>query len=65
VTDGLYVWISGRVANEGPLMTLVEESTQLALHQITDGESADFMVRFEYNGARAIRPKRPEGGSFL
>jgi hypothetical protein len=48
VTDGVYVWISGRVAN-GPSMTLVEENTQLACHQIANVESADRMVRFEYN----------------
>jgi hypothetical protein len=49
VTDGIYVWISGRVPNDGPLMTLVEENTQLACHQIANVESADRMVRFEYN----------------
>ena len=49
VTDGIYVWISGRVANDGPLMTLVEENTRLACHQIANVESADRMVRFEYN----------------
>jgi hypothetical protein len=49
VSDGIYVWISGRVANDGPLMTLVEENTQLACHQIANVESADRMVRFEYN----------------
>jgi hypothetical protein len=30
-------------------MTLVEENTQLACHQIANVESADRMVRFEYN----------------
>ena len=49
MTDGIYVWISGRVANDGPLKTLVEENTQLACHQIADVESADRTVRFEYN----------------
>jgi hypothetical protein len=49
VTDGIFVWISGRVANDGPLMTMVEENTQLACHQIANVESADRMVRFEYN----------------
>jgi hypothetical protein len=32
-----------------PLMTPVEENTQLACHQIANVESADRMVRFEYN----------------
>jgi hypothetical protein len=49
VTDGIFVWISGRVANDGPLMTMVEENTQLACHQIANVESADRIVRFEYN----------------
>jgi hypothetical protein len=30
-------------------MILVEESTHLACHQIANVESADRMVRFEYN----------------
>jgi hypothetical protein len=49
VTDGIYVWISGRVANDGPLLTQLEENTQLACHQIANVESADRVVRFEYN----------------
>jgi hypothetical protein len=49
VTDGIFVWISGLVANGGPLMTMIEENTQLACHQIANVESADRMVRFEYN----------------
>jgi hypothetical protein len=49
VTDGIFVWISGRVANDGPLMTMIEENTQLACHQIANVESADRIVRFEYN----------------
>ena len=49
VTDGIFVWIFGRVANDGPLMSLVEENTQLACHQIANVESADRMFRFEYN----------------
>jgi hypothetical protein len=49
VTDGIFVWISGRVPNDGPLMILVEEHTQLACHQIANVESAERMVRFEYN----------------
>jgi hypothetical protein len=49
VTDGIFVWISGLVANDGPFMTMIEENTQLACHQIANVESADRMVRFEYN----------------
>jgi hypothetical protein len=49
VTDGIYVWISGRVANDGPFRTMAEENTQLACHQIANVESADRRVRFEYN----------------
>jgi hypothetical protein len=30
-------------------MTMLEENTQLACHQIANVESADRMVRFEYN----------------
>ena len=50
VTDGIYVWISGQ-ANDGPLGTLIEENTQLACYQIANVESADRVVRFEYNVA--------------
>jgi hypothetical protein len=49
VTDGIYVWISGRVVNQGPLMTMLEENTKLACHAIANVESADRRVRFEYN----------------
>ena len=48
VTDGIFVWISGRVA-QGPLMTLVEKNTQLACHRIANVESSGGIVRFEYN----------------
>jgi hypothetical protein len=48
VTNGIFVWISGRVA-QGALMTLVEKNTQLACHQIANVESSERIVRFEYN----------------
>jgi hypothetical protein len=49
VTDGIFVWISGLVANDGPLMTMIEENTQLACYKIANVVSVDRMVRFEYN----------------
>jgi hypothetical protein len=49
VTDGIYVWINGRVANDGILTPLIEENTQLSSRQIANVESADRVVRFEYN----------------
>jgi len=48
VTDGIYIWITGRVAN-GVLTNLLEENTQLACDQIANVESRDREVRFEYN----------------
>jgi hypothetical protein len=48
VTDGIYVWITGRVAN-GVLTSLIEENTQLACDQIANVESAGRVVRFEFN----------------
>lgn len=48
VTDGIHVWISGR-ANDGPLRIPIDENTQLACYQIANVESADRVVRFEYN----------------
>jgi hypothetical protein len=48
VCDGIYVWISGLVAGN-QLGGLVEENTQLPYHQIANVESADRVVRFEYN----------------
>jgi hypothetical protein len=49
VTDGIFVWISGRVVNDGPLLALTGEYAQLACHKIANVESADRVVRFEYN----------------
>jgi hypothetical protein len=48
VTDGIYVWITGRVAN-GVLTSLIEENTQLACDQIANVESAGRVFRFEFN----------------
>jgi hypothetical protein len=47
-TDGIYVWISGQ-ASDGAFGTLIEETAQLASHRIANVESADRIVRFEYN----------------
>jgi hypothetical protein len=49
VTDGIYVWISGRVATGDVLDSLIEKNTQLPCRQIANVESADRVVRFEYN----------------
>ena len=49
--DGIYVRLSGRVADVGPLLMLVEENAQLACCQIANVESQDCLVRFEYNVA--------------
>ena len=49
VTDGIFLWISGLVPNDGPLHATIEENTQLACHQIANVETVDRRVRFEYN----------------
>lgn len=49
VADGIYVWVSGQVAGAGPFHTMAEENTQLAYARIANVESADRVVRFEYN----------------
>jgi hypothetical protein len=49
VTDGIYVWISGQVSRDRPLMTMVERNTRLACSQIANVESVDRVVRFEYD----------------
>ena len=49
VTDGIYVWINGRVANDGLLTPLLEENTQLTYSQIANVESDGRVVRFQYN----------------
>jgi hypothetical protein len=47
VTDGLYVWISGPVASGSD--SLLPQNIQLSCLQIANVESADHVVRFEYN----------------
>jgi len=50
VIDGIYVWINGLIAStNGPVTSMVEENTQLPCRQIANVESADRVVRFEYN----------------
>jgi len=56
LTDGIYVWIAGRVANSGLLTALLEENTQLACHQLANVESDGRVVRFEYNVDDVCRP---------
>jgi hypothetical protein len=56
VTDGIFVWISGLAANDGPLMTMIEENTQLACYKIANVETVGRMVRFEYNVDDACGP---------
>jgi rhomboid protease GluP len=50
-TDGISVWLSGRVSRGGSLPSLVEENTQLSCRQIANVESEDRLVRFGYNVA--------------
>ena len=49
VNDGIYVWISGRVAGRYGIPSLVEENAQLPLHQIANVESDGRVVRFQFN----------------
>jgi hypothetical protein len=49
VNDGLYLWISGRVAGRFGTPSVFEENAQLALSQIANVESDGRVVRFEYN----------------
>jgi hypothetical protein len=49
VCDGLYVWISGRLAGRYGIPSLVEENAQLPLHQIANVESDGRVVRFQFN----------------
>jgi hypothetical protein len=49
VNDGVYVWISGRVAGKYGTPSLFEENAQLPLRQIANVESAGRVVRFQYN----------------
>jgi hypothetical protein len=49
VNDGVYVWISGRLASRYGTPSLLEENAQLPLYQSANVESADRVVRFQYN----------------
>jgi rhomboid protease GluP len=48
-TDGISVWLSGRVSRGGSFATLVEENTQLSCQQIANVEAEGRLVRFGYN----------------
>jgi rhomboid protease GluP len=50
-TDGISVWLSGRVSRGGSLSSLIEENTQLSCQQIANVESEGRLVRFGYNVA--------------
>jgi hypothetical protein len=50
-TDGISVWLSGRVSRGGSLPSLVEENTQLSCRQIANVESEGRLVRFGYDVA--------------
>jgi rhomboid protease GluP len=47
-TDGISVWLSGRVSRGSSLASLVEENTQLSCQQIANVESEGRLVRFGY-----------------
>jgi hypothetical protein len=49
VCDGVYVWISGRLAGRYGAPSLLQENAQLPLRQIANVESAGRVVRFQYN----------------
>lgn len=49
VCDGVYVWLSGRLAGRYGTPSLLEENAQLPLRQIANVESDGRVVRFEYN----------------
>jgi Rhomboid family len=48
-TDGISVWLSGRVSRGSSFASLVEENTQLSCQQIANVESDGRLVRFGYN----------------
>jgi rhomboid protease GluP len=48
-TDGISLWLSGRVPSRRPSASLVEENTQLSCRQIANVESEERLVRFGYN----------------
>ena len=49
VCDGVYLWLSGRVAYGSGLPPLLEQNAQLACRQIANVESHERLVRFEYD----------------
>jgi hypothetical protein len=49
VTDGIFLWLSGRVSGAGPFHSSMEENTQLPYRQIANVESEGPLVRFGYN----------------
>ena len=48
-TDGISVWLSGRVSSGSVLASLRQENTQLSCQQIANVESEGRLVRFGYN----------------
>jgi rhomboid protease GluP len=51
LTDGISVWLSGRVSRGNSLASPVEENAQLSCQQIANVESEGRFVRFGYNVA--------------
>ena len=49
VNDGVYVWISGRLAGRYGTPSFLQENAQLPLRQIANVESDGRVVRFQYN----------------
>jgi hypothetical protein len=49
VCDGVYVWLSGRLAGRYGTPSLLEENAQLPLRQIANVESDGRVVRFQFN----------------
>jgi rhomboid protease GluP len=50
-TEGVSVWLSGRVSGGGPLTSVRQENTQLSCRQIANVESEGRLVRFGYDVA--------------
>jgi hypothetical protein len=49
VCDGVFIWISGRVASSRGIPSLIQENSQLPCRQIANVEIEDRAVRFEFN----------------
>jgi hypothetical protein len=49
VTDGIYVWISGRVSGRGWRSLFTQENAQITRDQIANVEADGRLVRFECN----------------